>query len=557
VVSVVNAFRASGHVYFDSATMFVFFLTLGRFLERRARRQALTRFDALAEMLPPCALRRRGDRLERVGTVEIEPGDVLVVEPGAIVPADGSLLSERASIDESLLSGEAMPRSRGRGEPVIGGTLNVGRNPIEIGASTRSCAGYLDRVRGLLDRAIADRPRFVRLADRYARWFVAAVLSVTAATGLAWWLTVPARAFDVVLSMLVVTCPCALSLATPTALAVALSGLARHGVLLTSARVLERLSAVRCWLFDKTGTLTSGDIVLTGAETVADLDEEQCMAIAAALEAGVDHPIAAAFDGRAAGSRAQDVEYVAGAGVSGVVDGKRYRLGSPGYALDAERAPLSGEIWLAGDDRVLCRFGLSDRLRPTAGAAVAALAGAGHQVALVSGDCAAAVSKTARDLGIADFFFEQKPEDKLALIRQRQQQGFAVAAVGDGINDAPFLAGADVSVAMMEGSRLAQASASIVFTGEDLTTLAKLPEWARRTRRVIAQNLAWAVAYNAVALPAAAAGWVSPWMAALGMSLSSVVVVTNALRLRGQLARGERAGARAPRLMQPLQRPSP
>ena len=551
--SLVNAFRGAGHVYFDSATMFVFFLTLGRFLEARARHRAGGLVAALSELRPLSALRRRGDATERVGTIELEPGDIAIVPPGERVPADGVLVSTAATLDEALLSGESAGRRRQRGETALGGSLNLGSAPVEIRVTQGGNDGYIDRVGSLLHRAMADRPAYLELADRWAGGFVAAVLALTAIAGSVWLSVDADRALEVVLAMLVVTCPCALSLAAPTAFAVALGRLARAGLLCRSARVLERLGDVRLWLFDKTGTLTEGRIGIVRVETLADVTAAECLRIAGTLEAGIEHPIARAL-GNAAGhdagnAAAADVEYVPGHGVVGRVRGRVYRLGSPRFVGLDEQAGAAPAVYLADAGRVLARIVLADRIRPHAREALASIAAgvgsaAAAEIELVSGDSPAAVGAAAAALGIARFSALRTPADKLALLEDRQAAGVVVAAVGDGINDAPFLARADVSIAMVAGSQLAQASADVVFTGDDLRTLARLPALARATRRVVRQNLTWAALYNLTALPLAALGLLEPWMAAIGMSLSSVVVVANALRLN-RLLGGPAAGAAA------------
>ena len=550
--SLINVFRGQGHVYFDSVTMFVFFLTLGRFVEARARHQAGSEAEALWDLLPDSALRKQGESWERVGTVELVVGDAVLVPPGAAVPADGRLVSERGAFDESLTSGESAPRARARGERVLGASVNTGAQPVEIEITDIGASSYLERVAALLDRAVADRPSFVRIADRWAGTFVAAVLAFTAITGLVWWLVAPDRTFDVVLAMLVATCPCALSLATPTALAVALSALARRGMLLNSSRVLERVGRISHWLFDKTGTLTRGEPELALTDAAGSLTAEQCRRIATALEAGIDHPLARAFQrsGEAADIIATDVVYRPGGGVSGRIGGRGYRLGSATYARGvAPRCndePGTSEVYLCDDEGSLARFVIRDALRPSAAAAMTRLARSGVKRVLVSGDREAAVASIARRLACDGYRAEQSPEDKLDYLRSLQRQGAVVAAVGDGINDAPLLAAADVSVAMIEGSRLAQANADVVFTGRDLGLLADLPRAALRTQQIVTQNLVWAIGYNAVALSAAAAGVLTPWLAALGMSASSVLVVLNALRLRRVLERRPARGNPTP-----------
>lgn len=537
--SIVNTFRGVQPVYYDSATMFVFFLAVGRFFEARARHRAGGLFDALADLRPLSATRLREGAAERVGSVELAVGDRVLVAPGEAVPADGTLCSTEATFDESLLSGESTGRRRVAGEPVLGGSLNAGHKPAEVLVTALGAESYLERVGGMLHRALADRPRFLRLADRWAGGFTAVVLLLAAAVGAYWLMAAPERAFEIVLALLVVTCPCALSLAAPTAFAVALGRLARHGLLLRSARVLERLGDVTIWLFDKTGTLTEGRMAVAGTEARAGVSAAECMAVAAALESGIEHPVARALRSEQRASPAADVEYWPGFGVSGTVNGRRYRLGSARYCgIAREPGDSTQRVYLADDERgVLARFDLADVPRPRAKDALATLSERARLV-LVSGDDAPAVTRTARDLGLTEFHSGLRPEDKLELLRSLQSTGAVVAAVGDGINDAPLLAQADVSIALVAGSQLAQASADVVFTGSDLRVLARLPAWASAVRRIVRQNLAWSMGYNLAAVPLAASGILSPWMAAIGMSLSSLLVVANALRLNRALEGG-------------------
>jgi Cu2+-exporting ATPase len=543
--SIVNALRGTGHVYFDSATMFLFFLALGRFLEKRARHRAGGVFNALADLQPLAALRVRNGELEHVGSIELTVGDVVRVAPGEAVPADGELVSNDGTFDEALLSGESLGRKRYSGDALLGGSLNAGSAPVDVRVTHLGADSYLERIRSLLGRALADRPQFLHVADRFAAAFVGGLLLVTLIASAVWWQIAPERAFEIALALLVVTCPCALSLAAPTAFAVALGRLAQHGLLLRSARVLERLGDVDLWLFDKTGTLTEGRLGIAATRTFGSFDADRALRVAAALEAGIEHPVARAFRAVAPTAVASNVEYSAGYGVTGEVAGKRYRLGSARFvgATDGDRAP---GVYLADDSGVVAHIELADRLRPHAREAVAALAADTRNSLLASGDTPAAVAAVAARVGIPHYYAEQTPADKLELLREAQQQGRVVAAIGDGINDAPLLARADVSIAMVAGSELARATADVVFTGDDLRTLARLPELAAATRRVVRQNLAWAALYNVVAVPLAASGFLAPWMAAIGMSASSLIVVGNALRLNGMFRKTTTAERAAP-----------
>jgi Cu2+-exporting ATPase len=394
----------------------------------------------------------------------------------------------------------------------------------------------------LLDRAQTEKPSVARLADRVAGWFVAALLLLAAAVAWWWWQHDAVRAFAVTLSILVVTCPCALSLATPAAVTAATGALTRLGVLTTRGHALETLARATHVIFDKTGTLTEGRLRLESVVLVGDRDRESCLRLAAALEQASEHPIAhalcASVDSLAAAS---DIVATPGLGIEGSVDGQRYRIGVAAYVsglqgLAREQPSVAGDypdgVVLGDAQGLLAHFSFADRLRAWAAESVAQLQGLGLEVELLSGDRLEAVQAVAQELGIARYRARCQPQDKLARINELQRQGAVVAMVGDGVNDAPVLAAAQVSLAMGSGTQLAHASADMVLLSEQLPHLAQAVRTSRRTLRVIRQNLGWALVYNLVAVPLAASGWVAPWMAAIGMSSSSLVVVLNALRLR-------------------------
>jgi len=370
-----------------------------------------------------------------------------------------------------------------------------------------------------------------------ARWFVIGVLSAAALTWFAWNAIDPSRAFEITLAVLVVTCPCALSIATPAALTAATGFLARRGLLVTRAGAIERLAGVRRVIFDKTGTLTLGQPRITSVETPDGAGPERALGIAAALEAVSEHPIARAFSVAHPAAPATGVTVHAGLGIEGSVAGERWRLGRPDWAAALCRRPAphsAGDetiVCLAGEQEVAAVFRLADRLRSGARGQLGKLRDFGLSLEIASGDAPDAVAPVAEAVNVDHWRAGMTPEDKLALLRARQQAGDPVVMVGDGVNDAPVLAGADVSVAMAAGTPLAQTSADMVLLGDSLAPLAAGVAQSRRTLRIIRQNLAWAAAYNTVALPLAATGFIAPWMAAIGMSASSLLVVLNALRL--------------------------
>jgi Cu2+-exporting ATPase len=542
--SLYNGLRGSGEVYFDSVTMFVFFLSLGRFVEMSARHRAGDVADALARLSPSTALRLEAGAAEPVpvALAELAPGDRLLVRSGDPFPADGVVSRGRAEVDESLLTGESRSVQRAPGETVVGGSLNVG-DPVEMTVERTGQDTVLSHMTRLLDRAQASRPALARSADRLARWFVAGVLVTAAGVATFWWLKDPAMAFPTALAVLVVTCPCALSLATPTALTAATSRLAALGLLVTRGDALEKLARADRLVLDKTGTLTEGRVRIAEVRPLRDVPAARCRRLAAALEVGSEHPIARAFEDPA-GLVATDVRVLPGRGVEGTVAGRGYRLGSPDFIASAAVAlPPDASVLLSDDDGPLAAFVLADPLRTDAAATVDAVRRRGLGIEILSGDVAPIVTRIAGEVGIRDWRAALRPADKLARIRELQEAGSKVAMVGDGINDAPVLAGADVSIAMGEGAPLAQSSADMILLGRTLAPLALGLDVAGRTLAVIRQNLAWALSYNAVALPLAATGHVAPWMAAIGMSASSLVVVLNSTRLGRAVSRQGTAAA--------------
>ena len=544
--SVLHTLSGHGEVYFDSVTMFVFFLSLARYLEMSARHRAGDTQEALARLLPEAARRRGPDGAwESVALRELRPGDIVSVRHGETLPADGRLSADGARLDESMLTGESRPRLRQAGDSALAGSVNLG-DPVEFEVERTGADTLVSAIGRLLDRAQAERTPIAATADRIARWFVVGVLSAAALTWFAWNAIDPSRAFEITLAVLVVTCPCALSIATPAALTAATGYLARHGLLVTRAGAIERLAHVERVIFDKTGTLTLGQPRITDVETRGELDAEGALGIAAALEAESEHPIARAFAIAQARGEATDVQVSPGLGIEGRVAGRRWRLGRPDWVTNLAGASISEDtdacgdtndakeqtvVWLASGDGLAARFSLADRLRAGARADVAGLLELGIAAEIASGDSADAVAPMAAAVGIRQWRAGMTPEDKLALLRERQGGGAAVAMIGDGVNDAPVLAGADVSVAMAGGTPLAQTSADMVLLGAALHPLGEGIQHARRTLRIVRQNLVWAASYNAVALPLAATGFIAPWMAAIGMSASSLLVVLNALRL--------------------------
>ncbi len=557
---------ASGEVYFDAVAMLTFFLLLGRFLEMRVRYRNELVAGEVTDLIPLSVQRYDnaddGALLQQVPVKSLRAGDIIQVAEGECLAVDGVVLAGQSPVVEAVLSGEQDPVAKGPGDRVSAGTVNT-TNPLSIKVSAVGQGTRLAAIVDMLDGVAAQKPRQLALADRLAAGFVGFVLLLAAAVFSVWWLEDADRALWVTLSVLVVTCPCALSLATPVVLAAATGQLQRLGFLVRSPHVLETLSKVTRVVLDKTGTLTTGKLEIERvilSPNTQELDAATVLDIAAALEQGCRHPIASAFKRRQSHARgqAQKSHYQVGGGVSAVLDGQRYALGKTAFieqcfalqvpsALSQQSQAVSEnlnskhrlDVILASEKQVLARIVLVDELRPGARQLVTSLQAQGLALELLSGDQESNTAAVAADLGIKQWQANNSPEDKLATIRTRQKAGDVVLMVGDGINDVPVLSAADISVAMAEATDFTRMAADGVLLSGNLTSLVDTLTVARKTNAVIRQNIAWALFYNFSALPLAAMGWVPPWAAAIGMSASSLVVVLNALRLQSNKAQGD------------------
>ncbi|MBS4715788.1 cadmium-translocating P-type ATPase [Aeromonas dhakensis] len=544
-LALIGAFVASmwatvfntGEVYYDSITMFVFFLLLGRFLELRARRKASESSSNLARLVPIMATRLDEDGEHEVAAKTLQVGDRVRVLAGATLPADGIILLGQASLNESMLTGEQLPLLKQAGDAVYAGTINTDA-PLEIRVSHRIEESRLAQIMRLQDHALDDKPAIAQMADVLSRHFILVLLFIAAGVWTFWHFHQPEQAFWVTLAVLVATCPCALSLATPTALTSATARLTRAGILLRRGHVLDVLTRANRIVMDKTGTLTTGNISLTSTEALGNFDEARSLAIARALEAYSEHPIARAFRSNAADDAvllaASKVSPVIGHGIEGVIEGRHYRLGSARWLgiSDAHEAQADGlVIYLADEDQALARFLLTDTLRPDAKALIQAFKAAGLKTTILTGDSSAQADEVARELGVDELVKGVTPDGKLAYLKEHEARGDISIMVGDGINDAPVLAGAHASFAMAGGTDLAKNSADAILLADDLSRLLDARALALRTRKIIKENFAWSIGYNLLVLPLAASGWLPPYVAAAGMSLSSLIVVTNSMRL--------------------------
>ena len=540
-----------GEVYFDSIAMFIFLLLLARRLELRGKLSAADRLDRLARVTPRTASRLdAAGELTTVPVDELAAGDRIRVLPGETLPVDGTVITGTSSFDESLLTGEARPVVHRPGDAMVAGVVN-GEQPVTVKVTRTVQHSAVSEIRHLVERGLEVRPRYALLAERVAAWFVVVLLVIAAATALFWLQKDAANWLSSTIAVLIVTCPCALALATPVALAVSAGRFLDLGVLPLRMRALDALACVDQFVFDKTGTLTTGQPAVAAVVTIAGLDEATCLRHAAALSAGSAHPVARALRALVPRPRivTNQVENVPGAGILAMIEGREWRFGKPDFAADgaaydeAARVVItagrnSGQLVsvLANDEGVQAVVLFDDPLRPGIHALLAGLKGSGvRHLTILSGDAPDSVLKLGRQLGIEAAHGGLSPAEKLAWVQAQQVQGRQLAMFGDGINDAPALAAAAVSISFVDATDLANASSDFLILGDDASVLAGARQLARRTRRNIRQNFAWAGAYNLIAVPFAAAGWIPPWGAALGMSCSSLFVVMNALRLQKRI----------------------
>ncbi|MEY3124166.1 MAG: hypothetical protein RLZZ573_686 [Pseudomonadota bacterium] len=545
-VSTVGTFEPQGvfgrEVYFDSLTMFVFFLLTGRWLELRLRDRTAGALESLMNRLPDSVDRRTEEGVfERVAVRRVKVGDVVRVHAGEAFFADGVVEQGDTLVDEALLTGESHPLARGPGAHVVAGSHNLSAT-VQVRVERTGEATRFAQIVALMESAAATKPQAAQLADRLAKPFLVGVLVAAAASCAWWWSTDPGHALMVAVAVLVVTCPCALSLATPAAMLACAGALARGGVLVRRLQALETLAAVDTLVFDKTGTLTRDVFTLGKVHLRSGVSANQALAMAAALARHSLHPVS-----RALAAAAPDGQWVcdavteqAGQGVSGWATNTMLDAPSPAYLLRLGSASFCGvpreanpslRVFLSDEDGWLATFELNEDVRPQAAAVVAAIAQDGIAVHMLSGDGPESVARVAAQLGITQATGACTPDDKLAFLRGLQAQGRTVAMVGDGLNDGPVLAGAHVAFAFGQAVPLAQAKADFVVMGDQLMGVVSAVRLARRTRAVVRQNLWWALGYNAACVPLAVMGLLPAWAAGLGMAASSLLVVLNSLRL--------------------------
>ncbi len=532
-----SLFADKGALYFDSISMFVFLLLASRYLESGIRDRALSRIERLTNAVPAVATRLidypRSRESSDIASAALNMGDVILITTGHVVSADSVLLEGEGEVSEAIITGESQPVIHGVGSKLIGGTINLGA-PLIARVTHVGAMSTLASIARLAERTMRERPQSMALADRVARIAAPMLIALACLAGVVWLFIDSTQSFNVVVAVLAVTCPCAIALAAPLAYTSATLTISNSGLLIARGHVLEVLPTITDVVFDKTGTLTTGELTITNIETANDITCDDALAIAAALETGAAHPIASAIKKLVPGSgilAAQQLRLIPGSGVEGVIAGCTYRLGHRAFACTEARE--DDAFVLSRDGKWLATFEVEDALKADAATTIASLQQAGLAVHLLSGDRALRVKNVAQELGINDghTLAAQTPSQKLVYLEQLRKAGRKVAMIGDGVNDAPVLAAADVSIAMASGADLPRLTADAVLLSPKLATIVGAFQLACRTKRIIQQNFAWAILYNLIAIPLALVNVINPAWAAIGMGVSGLIVVLNSMRL--------------------------
>lgn len=531
----------SGEVYFDSVTMFVFFLLIGRYLEFRARQQVSEKVYKGQNSLPVYAERVNISETQgkMVSLKKLQQGDEILIRPGATVPIDGELISEQAEVNEAMLNGEFLPRQKLQGQMVMAGSVNT-HQAIRLKVCGTLDNSYWAKLLSMQEAALLEKPRIGLLADTVARYFVLFILLLAATVAWYWLRHDPQEALWITLSVLVVSCPCALGLATPIAMTCGALAHNQRNVLIKGQHFLQNTSHITDVIFDKTGTLTEGAFVVDKVELFSEQSKQDVLAIIAALESQSEHPIAQAFyEYQNNEVTATDIKHHSFAGVSGSIKGDTFYFGNRQFiescGAQFEQVESQSEnsgLWLYDGQRLLAHVQLTDKVREQAKSMVMQLKSKGYRLHILSGDPSEQTEHLAKQLGIQSWANGMTPEQKLSYVKSLQSTGARVMMVGDGLNDAPVMSAADSSVAMAKASDLTRTTADSYLLSENLLDIPFILQKSRQTQSVIKQNISWALIYNAVMIPFAAMGYIPPYLAAIGMSLSSIVVVVNSLKLK-------------------------
>jgi len=550
-IAITLAFSASawatvtgqGEVYFESVSMFTFLLLIGKFLEFRARSHAAQISANLLKLMPMTATKLNGnnDKEELVAAKLLVKDDLVLVKPGEVIPADGLIVNGSSQINEAMLSGEQLPLTKGINDNVFAGTINSDGN-LTVKVKQPSNKSFLSQLIRLSEQSQAHKPKLARFSDKVAQYFVAIILITAIGTAIYWQQHLPEEAFWITLSVLVATCPCALSLATPTALTCATTRLNNDGIMVKSSHVMETIPNIDTFAFDKTGTLTTGDFSIESIDILSTdnaYNEANVLAIAAALESHSEHPLAKPFGQyRDFTLSTTDVKVLSGKGVSGLINNKEFHIGKPSWLFDSftdvqkkHKRLSNASCVLVYQNTLIAAFYLTDKIRNDAQALLTEL-NKNNQTLMLSGDSQNACEKVANSLSISHCYGGLSASDKMAILQQLQkEQNATIAMIGDGVNDSPVFGAAHVSIAMGCGTDIAKSGADVILLNNQLSSVSTLSRTAIKTRRIIFQNYLWAFGYNAIVLPLAVSGYITPYMAVIGMSASSILVITNSLRL--------------------------
>jgi len=560
-IAIILAFSASawatiteqGEVYFESVSMFTFLLLIGKFLEFRARSHAAQVSANLLKLMPMTATRVVIDennkqqttsnttntnkviKEELVAAKLLIVDDFVLIKPGETIPADGVVTQGSSQVNEAMLSGEQLPVNKNIDDTVFSGTIN-GDGNLTVKVTKISSQSFLSQLIRLSEQSQAHKPKLAKFSDKVAQYFVAIILITAIGTALYWQQHLPEQAFWITLSVLVATCPCALSLATPTALTCATTRLNRDGIMIKSAHVMETMPKVDTFAFDKTGTITTGEFSINNTNVIASekLTIDDVLALAAALESHSEHPLAKPFSKhRDFTIHASHVEVHSGKGVSGIIKGKNYYIGKPSWLiakLSNNQDYLSASCVLVCEQKLIATFNLIDEIRPDAQELINNLKNK-HQIVMLSGDSQEACQRVAESLNISEYYGDLSAQDKMLKLQNIQQNNKTVAMIGDGVNDSPVFGAAHVSMAMGCGTDIAKSGADVILLNNQLASIHVMSQVAIKTRTIIFQNYLWAFGYNAIVLPLAVSGNITPYMAVIGMSASSILVITNSLRL--------------------------
>ena len=528
--------------YFDSVVMFTFFLLLGRYLEHHVRFKALLKQQTFRKLLPLSITRKnKNQELEVIPVSDIKQGDILVIAAGTVVPVDGKLISERASLDEAVLSGESLPVNKLKNDSVYSGSTNANAS-FEMKATSQLKNSRLQRLISLQNEAENLKSHRVTLADKIANWYVIILLGLSVIVGYVWYQIDPQQVFPILLSLLVVSCPCALSLATPAAFASAIARLTDKGIMIKSSNTLSNLSEVDRVVFDKTGTLTDGKFQISKTILLSDVGETQCFKLAKSLESISNHPLSNAFKNMDAELiELQSLNEQISEGIEGVIGEDIYRIGKYLYVTGGEKSStkissndeqLTTSVFLSKNNALIAEFVLTDQLNSSAVKTIESLRQSDIETEMLSGDNQLACSSIAAQLSLDKFIFSATPEQKLAEIEKLNANGHKTLMVGDGINDIGAFSAASVSITMGNASHLSKTNSDAVLVSRNLSVIPFAINLSKRLDITIKQNLIWAASYNLLAIPFAILGLVPAWAAAIGMTSSSIIVVLNALRLR-------------------------